>query len=144
MLTLAGNPVSVAAGLAVLRTIVDEELPARAAMAGKSFQQMLREALAGIPEVGEIRGVGLAIGIELVTNDKCPTGNAALARSVVYRAWELGAVFYYVGSNVLELTPPLTITDHEIGLAVDIIGRAIRDAVVGAVDMEEVARFRGW
>jgi 4-aminobutyrate aminotransferase len=144
MLTLAGNPVSVAAGLAVLRTIVGEQLPARAAAAGLSFQQKLREELADVPEVGEIRGAGLAIGIELVTDGECRTGNAALARSVVYRAWELGAVFYYVGSNVLELTPPLIITDEEIDLAVDIIGRAIRDAIAGAVDMEEVARFTGW
>jgi 4-aminobutyrate aminotransferase len=44
---------------------------------------------------------------------------------VVYRAWQLGAVVYYVGGNVLEITPPLVLTEAEASRAVEIIGAAI-------------------
>jgi 4-aminobutyrate aminotransferase len=144
MLTLAGNPVSVAAARAVLRTLVDEELAARAARAGERFRAGLAQALAGLPAVGDIRGAGLALGIELVRADGEVGADPALVRKVVYRAWQLGAVFYYVGGNVLELTPPLIISDQEIDQGIEIIDRAIRDAIAGLVDESEVARFAGW
>ncbi len=144
MLTLAGNPVSVAAARAVLHTLMAEELPARAAGAGARLRSGLAQALSGVAEVGDIRGAGLALGIELVTAGERIAANAALARRVAYRAWELGAVFFYVGGNVLELTPPLIINDAEIDQAIDIVNRAIRDCLAGLVDGSEVDRFAGW
>lgn len=86
---------------------------------------------------------GLAIGLELVdpqTGDRDPR----LAAQVIYRAWELGAVVFYVGGNVLEITPPLVLTEEEAGRAAAIIGDAIADAAAGRVDAEEVARYAGW
>jgi len=62
----------------------------------------------------------------------------------VYRAWQLGAVVYYVGGNVLEITPPLVITDEEVDRALEVIGQAIGDAVRGLVSDEEVAPYTGW
>ncbi|MDP9166283.1 MAG: aminotransferase class III-fold pyridoxal phosphate-dependent enzyme, partial [Actinomycetota bacterium] len=103
-------------------------------------------ALAGSPggdRIGDVRGRGLALGLELVdaeTGERDPR----LAAEVVYRAWELGAVVYYVGGNVLEITPPLVLTDAEAGRAVEILGAAIADAVAGKVNSEEVARYAGW
>ena len=144
MLTLAGNPVSVAAARAVLHTLVADDLPTRAGRAGTLFRAGLAQALDGVAEVGDIRGAGLALGIELVTAGERIDANPALARQVAYRAWELGAVFYYVGGNVLELTPPLIISDGEIDQAIDIVSRAIRDAVAGLVDGAAVDRFAGW
>jgi 4-aminobutyrate aminotransferase-like enzyme len=93
--------------------------------------------------IGDVRGRGLAIGLELVdpeTGDR----DARLAAQVVYRAWELGAVVYYVGGNVLEITPPLVLTDAEAERAADILGQAITDAAAGKVDDGEVARYAGW
>jgi 4-aminobutyrate aminotransferase len=51
---------------------------------------------------------------------------------------------YYVGGNVLEITPPLVITDDEIDRAVGILDRAISDAIAGVVREEEVAPYVGW
>lgn len=145
LLTTAGNPVCAAAGRAVLATIVGEGLPERAAQAGALLAQGLR-ALAGSPgsdRIGDVRGRGLAIGLELVDPE---TGqrDPRLAAQVVYRAWELGAVLYYVGGNVLEITPPLVLTEPEAHRAVDIIGAAIADAAAGRVDIAEVQRYAGW
>jgi 4-aminobutyrate aminotransferase len=145
LLTTAGNPVCSAAGRAVLATIVGDRLADRAATVGALLADGLR-ALAGSPgseRIGDVRGRGLAIGLELVdphTGDRDPR----LAANVVYRAWELGAVVYYVGGNVLEITPPLVLTDTEAARAVEILGAAIADAAAGRVDAEEVAKYAGW
>ncbi len=93
--------------------------------------------------IGDVRGRGLAIGLELVdpaTGDR----DTRLAAQVVYRAWELGAVVYYVGGNVLEITPPLVLTEAEADRAAEILGAAITDAAAGNVDDKEVARYAGW
>ena len=145
LLTTAGNPVCTAAGRAVLATIVGDRLPEHAAKVGSLLADGLR-GLAGSPgseRIGDVRGRGLAIGLELVdpeTGDPDPR----LAAQVVYRAWELGAVVYYVGGNVLEITPPLVLTETEADRAVEILGAAITDAAAGKVDAEEVSRYAGW
>ena len=145
LLTTAGNPVCAAAGRAVLATIVGDGLADRAAGIGALLSDSLR-GLAGSPgadRIGDVRGRGLAIGVELVdpaTGERDPR----LAAQVVYRAWELGAVVYYVGGNVLEITPPLVLEEAEAGRAVEILGAAIADAAAGRVDAEEVARYAGW
>jgi 4-aminobutyrate aminotransferase len=145
LLTTAGNPVCSAAGRAVLATIVGDGLADRAATVGTLLADGLR-ALAGSPgseRIGDVRGRGLAIGLELVdphTGERDPR----LAANVVYRAWELGAVVYYVGDNVLEITPPLVLTETEAARAVEILGAAIADAAAGRVDAVEVAKYAGW
>lgn len=145
LLTTAGNPVCAAAGRAVLATIVGDQLADRAAEVGALLSNALR-GLAGSPgadRIGDVRGRGLAIGVELVdpaTGERDPR----LAAQVVYRAWELGAVVYYVGGNVLEITPPLVLTGAEAIRGAEILGAAIADAAAGRVDAEEVAKYAGW
>ncbi|MCV7419508.1 aspartate aminotransferase family protein [Mycobacterium yunnanensis] len=145
LLTTAGNPVCTAAGRAVLATIVGDDLPARAATVGGLLADGLR-ALSGSPgadRIGDVRGRGLAIGLELV-DPSSGERDPRLAAQVVYRAWELGAVVYYVGGNVLEITPPLVLTEAEAARAVEILGEAVADAAAGRVNAEEVARYAGW
>lgn len=141
LLTTAGNPVCTAAGRAVLATIVGDQLAERAAKVGAALQDALRALELDV--IGDVRGRGLAIGLELV--DPTTGGRAPrLAAQVSYRAWELGAVVYYVGGNVLEITPPLVLTEDEAARAAEILGSAIADAAAGKVDAEEVARYAGW
>lgn len=91
--------------------------------------------------MGDIRGRGLSIGIDIVDPEK---GDLDLesARRVVYRAWQLGVVVFYVGRGVLEITPPLTISDSECEAACTIIGRAIREAT--SVTSHDLGAFTGW
>jgi 4-aminobutyrate aminotransferase len=145
LLTTAGNPVCAAAGRAVLSTVVGDRLPERAAKMGALLSDGLRalSGSAGAEHIGDVRGRGLAIGLELV-DPATGERDSRLAAHVVYRAWELGAVVYYVGGNVLEITPPLVLTEAEAGRAVEILGAAIADAAAGRVNAEEVARYAGW
>lgn len=142
LLTTAGNPISCAVGRAVLKTIVEDELPERARRAGIR----MREALSALdhPCIGDVRGHGLAIGVELVGDRESKSIDRALTAATVYRAFELGVAVFSVGPNVLEITPPLVITDEEIDRSVEILGRAIADAAAGLVPTELTTAYAGW
>jgi 4-aminobutyrate aminotransferase len=145
--TTAGNPVATAAGRAVLAAIVSEALCERARRVGEVLARGLRDAAERQPIVGDVRGRGLTVGVELVsdreTREPVPVSTTA---KVIYRAWELGAVFFYVGlrGNVLELTPPLTLTEAEAQEGTAIIERAIADVTLGAVSDAAVAPYMMW
>ncbi len=142
LLTTAGNPICSAVGRAVLRTLVDDDLPGRARAAGERLRAGLRAA--DLPQVGDVRGHGLSIGCELVEDRASKTPARTLAAKVVYRAFELGAAVFYVGGNTLEITPPLIITDEEVDHGVEILVTAIRDAAAGRVSDALVAPYAGW
>ncbi len=146
MQTLHGNPVSAAAGSAVLETIARDDLAGNARDVGAHLQAGLERLMARHDCVGSVRGRGLAIGVELVLDRATREPAKGLAAKVVYRAFELGLVVYYVGlsSNVLELTPPLILTKAEADEAVQILDMAIGDAVAGRVSDEAVRPFAGW
>jgi 4-aminobutyrate aminotransferase len=144
LLTTAGNPFSTAVARAVLATIDDEGLVERAAETGRRLRDGLRQATAHLDAVGDVRGRGLAIGIDLVTDRESRNRDPALAARTVYRVWELGGVVYYVGGNVLEVTPPLTLTDEDVDRAVELLARGIEEAAAGKVSDEQVAAFAGW
>ncbi len=145
--TTAGNPVATAAALAVLRTLVAEDLVERAVCVGRRLAGALRAMGERQALIGEVRGRGLALGVELVsdraTREPVP---AATTAKVIYRACQLGAVFFYVGlrANVLELTPPLTLSEAEADEGAAIIDRALTDVGRGMVSDEEVAPYTMW
>ena len=64
----------------------------------------------------------------------------------MFRAFELGLVVYYVGvnSNVLELTPPLTLTIPEADAGVELLDQALTDVAAGRVDAAALTAFAGW
>jgi 4-aminobutyrate aminotransferase len=145
--TTAGNPVAAAAGRAVLDTIAAEGLIERANRVGERLSSGLRALQAHQPLIGEVRGRGLAIGVDLVRDrvSRDPVTVTTTAK-VIYRAYQLGVVFFYVGlrGNVLELTPPLTLSEAEADEGVAIIDRALSDVSRGLVADADVAPFMMW
>ena len=147
MQTTAGNPVCTAVGGAVLDTIIGDNLAARAEEMGQHMCAGFAKLAERHEIIGDVRGRGLAIGVDLVTSreTRAPV-DATMTAKVIYRAYELGANFIYVGldANVLEITPPLPVSAAEIDEGLDIIDRALGDAAQGLVPDESVQAFMNW
>jgi 4-aminobutyrate aminotransferase len=146
LFTASGNAAGCAAGLAVLDEIERLDLVHRSAELGGYLHECLIGALGDIEIVGDIRGLGMIQGVELVKDRATREPNQPAAAKVVYRAWELGLIVYYAGNwgNVLEITPPLILTRSEIEEGVDILRQAVRDVLAGKVSDEAVAPYAGW
>lgn len=144
LLTTAGNPYCTAVGLAVLDAIDTEGLVQRSAELGDRLLAGLNEATVDLDVVGDVRGRGLFVGVDLVTDRGSRERNGDLAAKTVFRCRQLGAVVHYVGSNVLEITPPLVIDEAEIDRAIELVATAISDASNGCVSDEDIAPYSGW
>jgi 4-aminobutyrate aminotransferase len=143
MMTTAGAPLCAAAGLGTLDVIEAEALPDRAARLGERLHRGLATATADMDAVGDLRGRGLMRGVELVEPGS-GAPDADLAARTAIRARELGLLVAYVGmdSNVLELTPPLTIEEDRLDEGVDLLAEAVRTA--DRVDDALLERYSGW
>ena len=128
--TFLGNAVGLAAGRAAIEVLVRERLPERAARLGADALARLRAELADDPHVGEVRGSGLLIGIELVEDRTTRTPDAARVASVRRALFERGIVTAAAGhaEQVLKLSPPLSIPDDQLDLALGLVVAAIRGA----------------
>jgi 4-aminobutyrate aminotransferase len=115
------NPVTARAALTTIQIIEDEGLVANAAKVGRAALVRLNQIKARRQIVGDVRGQGLLIGIELVTDRTAKTPANAAAEKVMYRALEQGLSFKTTFGNVLTLTPSLTVTQAQMDRALDII-----------------------
>jgi 4-aminobutyrate aminotransferase len=126
--TYGGNPVACAAGVAVLETIADEDLVANARLRGAELSGGLRELMAESGQIGDVRGPGLMIGVEFVTDrgTREPDGHAA--ETVAARAVDDGLLLLTCGIHhqVIRWIPPLDVTVGEIEEALGTFERALR------------------
>lgn len=112
--TFGGNPVSIAAAQAVLDVIVDEELQPRAAQVGSRLLHQLQQVTAGDPRVGQVRGAGLYIGLDVVTDRSSRTPDVATALNIVEGLRQRRVLTSVCGpGNVLKLRPPLVFDDAD-------------------------------
>ena len=146
LFTTAGNPVACAAARENLRILADEKLPENAEDTGRVFKKLLQRIADRQECVGDVRGTGLVLGMELVCDKKTKKPADTLAAMVVYRAYELGLLHFYTGifNNVLEFTPPLILSPKQAGTAAEILECAIEDAMSGKVAEEKIKAFKGW
>jgi len=146
LFTAAGNATSCAAGLATVLAIEADGLAARAREHGAYLNARLTETLMRHEIVGDVRGLGMIQGVEIVKSRAGKEPDKAISAKIVYRAFELGLIVYYAGNwgNVLEITPPLIMTKAQIDEGVAILDQAISDVLDGQVSDETVAQFAGW
>jgi 4-aminobutyrate aminotransferase len=119
------NPVTARAALTTIQIIEDEGLLANAANVGVAALARLHDIMAKRAIVGDVRGVGLLLGIELVSDRAAKTPANAEAEKVMYLAMEKGLSFKTTFGNVLTLTPPLTVTQAQMDRALDIIDECL-------------------
>ncbi len=114
------SPVGAAAALAMFDVIESEKLIDRSASLGRKTKMELEGLFSNLSIVKEIRGLGLALAIEMIRPD--------ISECILYECLSNGLSFKVSNGNVLTLTPPLTITDQEMDEAVFIIKRAFQKA----------------
>lgn len=122
------NPVTTRAALTTIEIIEDEGLVANAASVGAHALERLAASKARTARIGDVRGRGLLIGLEMVKPDGV-TPDGGLAEEIMYRALDLGLSFKTTMGNVITLTPPLTIARAEMADALDRLEQAIDGAV---------------
>ena len=124
------NPVACAAGLATLDVIRDEQLVAHASELGEYALARLRELKSRHPLIGDVRGKGLLLGIELVRTEGDQARRPATdeAEHVMYSALRRGLNFKVTMGNILTLTPALTLTKAEMDQAITILDACLSEA----------------
>ena len=127
--TFGGNPVACAAGLANVEVMLRDDLPGQAARKGAAAQQRLRALQAELPSIGDVRGLGLMIGVELVRDRAAKTPDAALAKDLRRYCREHGVLIGVGGTdgNVARIQPPLMIADDDLSTALDTLAAGIRE-----------------
>jgi 4-aminobutyrate aminotransferase len=125
--TFGGNPVCIAAALASI-DIIDREAMANAGRVGSFMLDRLRGWVQTHPLVGDVRGRGLMIGIELVKNKATREPAADLRDRVETLAFERGLMILGCGQTTLRLSPPLIVSKEEATVALDILEDALTQA----------------
>ena len=125
--TFGGSPLAAAGGLANLRYLLQHDLQRNAARVGGWLISELQKQLGGIPPVGDVRGRGLMIGVELVV----PGTNApdASAADTVLESCRAAGLLVGKGGlhgNVIRIAPPLSLTREEAREGAEILCRAVR------------------
>ena len=119
------NPVTARAALTTIQIIEDEGLVENAAAVGAAALARLNELKGKHALIGDVRGRGLLLGIELVSDRDNKTPANAAAEIVMYRALDRGLSFKTSFGNVLTLTPPLTVSRAEMDRAIGILDECI-------------------
>ena len=119
------NPVTTRAALTTLEIIEEEGLVNRAAELGAHALERLYEMMDQHPIVGDVRGRGLLLGVELVTDRASREPAKEAAEEVFYRCLERGLSFKITMGNVLTLSPPLTIAPADLERALDILDESL-------------------
>lgn len=127
--TYGGNPIACAAALAVIETIESDGLVDRAREIGKTMLDRLSALQAEDPRIGDVRGRGAMVAVELVQPGTTEP-DAALTARIAAAAHAQGLVVLTCGTwgNVLRFLPPLTIPDHLLAEAFDLLAQIIKES----------------
>ncbi len=131
--TFGGNPVSCAAGLAVLQEIQQRDLVANADARGRELSAGLREIAAQDARIGDVRGPGLMVGVEFVKEGATREADGATCAAVARGCADEGLLLLScgLGHNVIRWIPPLDVTTEEVGEALAILRRVLASTPAG-------------
>ena len=129
--TFGGNPVACTAALVTI-ALLEEELVDNAARMGAYLRDRIRDWPERFPVVGNVRGLGLMIGIELVRDRKTKEKAADLRDRVIQLAFERGLLVLGAGDNTVRLSPPLVVSRDQCDFAIETLEQCLKTAVDNA------------
>ena len=129
--TYGGNPIACAAANATI-DLVEGGMVGNAATVGAHFMAALNDLARDFPCIGEVRGKGLMIGMELIEGDAARTPARALCDAVVTRAFHNGLLLLSCGASTVRFMPPLNVTRDEVDEAMALLRTSLEQALAGA------------
>ena len=132
--TYGGNPLACAAALAVLDAMERERIPERARRTGETIAARFRGWADRYPGIGDVRGLGAMIGMELVTDRASKTPDKALTGRILAAALKRGLILLSAGTygNVVRVLAPLTIEEPVLQEGLDVMSKALEEAAAGS------------
>jgi 4-aminobutyrate aminotransferase len=130
--TFGGNPLSCVAASAVIGIIKEEKLLENATKQGNYIMKRLDELKEQNEIVGDVRGKGLMIGMEIVENKKDKKPSPQKATDIMMRSWKRGVAVITCGASTIRIAPPLNISRELVDAAMDIIEDTVREVEKGA------------
>lgn len=145
--TFRGNQLAMAAGLATLKYINRENIPEQVSLRGRQLMERLDALKQEVSEIGDVRGRGLMIGVEIVDGQGKtdalgqPLANPALASAIQRKCFQKGLILELGGrhSSVVRFLPPLIITEAEIDSVAGIFADAVREACSVSTGISAIA-----
>jgi 4-aminobutyrate aminotransferase len=123
--TYGGNPIACAAAHATLDIIRAEGLPENAAQVGSQLLEKLKDLKAGSRLIGDVRGLGLMIGVELVKDQDTKQKAEQEVEKVIHECFRRGLILLPCGSNTIRFSPPLNITIDDMNMAFELFAEVL-------------------
>jgi 4-aminobutyrate aminotransferase len=128
--TLGGNPLACASALEVLEVIREEHLLENATKQGRYMLRRLEELVEKYPILGEVRGKGLLIGLEVVKDRETKEPNPEGAMQIALKSWRRGVLCQTVGVSTVRFCPPLSISQQLIDAGLEVVETAIHEVAI--------------
>ncbi|MEM1816259.1 MAG: aspartate aminotransferase family protein [Desulfurococcaceae archaeon] len=143
---LAAHALSCVAAIKGIEYMLSNNLVERARSLGDYAMKMLNELKDKHEIVGDVRGLGLMLGVDVVKDRKSKTPDRISALKIIWRSWEKGLIVMTYGKygNVLRIAPPLTIPREDLERGVEILEEAIKDVLAGKVPDTVVEYMTAW
>ena len=144
LFTTGGNPVCCAAALANVEIIREENLLSHTAKLGEYTMERFRSMQKRFDFIGDVRGIGLSIGVDLVTDRDTRERHRTATAKICYRSWEKGLLLAFFSGSVLRIQPPLVISREEMDKALDIIEESMEEFEKGQIPDSVLKTIKGW
>ena len=144
LFTAAGNPVCCAAASATIDVIKEENLLDHTLSMGEYAMERFRKMQGKYNFIGDVRGKGLSIGVDLVKDRKTKERDTDATAKICYRAWEKGILLSFFSGSVLRIQPPLVISKEELKTAIDAIEESMDEYVKGDIPDSVLETIKGW
>lgn len=140
----AGNVISCSAALATIEEIQEKHLVENSRDMGKYIVDRFNELHKQHECIGDVRGEGLLIGIDIVKDRQTKERDVNMTAKICWRCWEKGLILAFFAGAVLRIAPSLTITKKEVDKALNIIEESIKDVENGKVPDSVLEEIKGW
>lgn len=142
--TMAGNATICKAALKMIEIMERDKLVEKSTEMGKYIMDKLNEIKEKYDIIGQVRGLGLSMAIDLVKDIKTMEKNYEAAVKICHRCFEKGLLLIFVGRSSLRIQPPLVITKEQADKALEIIEDSIKDYISGKIDDSVYKVVKGW